>query len=208
MRRLHVLASTMLVPLAMAPLCHVADLSQPLEDQQVRVTEHTLQPGQSLPLADGKPGLVVYFGGDRAKIGTKNASVRRGESIFLSASTKEIRNSGFAPLHFVRVAFLGSGSAEVWGMTGLPPNYKMVLDNRYARVYDIRIPAHFKEPRHTHHGRVVICLSGAKLEHLLPDGHVQPSTLTTGEVVWRPGQTHEGHNIGDTDLWAIAVEPK
>jgi hypothetical protein len=26
--------------------------------------------------------------------------------------------------------------------------------------------------------------------------------------VWRPGQTHEGHNIGDTDLWAIAIEPK
>lgn len=193
-------ASATLVLLASASLCHAGDLSQPLENQQVRVTEQTLQPGQSLPLAEGKPSLVVYFGGDRATIGTKSASIRRGESVFLSADTKEIRDTGTAPLHFVRVAFLGSGSAEVWGMTGLPPNYKMVLDNRYARVYDIRIPAHFKEPRHTHHGRVVICLSGAKLEHLLPDGHVQPSTLTTGEVVWRPAQTHEGHNIGDTDL--------
>ena len=201
-------ASVILVLLASASLCHAGDLSQPLENQQVRVTEQTLQPGQSLPLADGKPSLVVYFGGDRGTIGTTSASVRRGESVFLSSDTKEIRNTGTAPLHFVRVAFLGLGSAEVWGMTGLPPNYKMVLENRYTRVYDIRIPAHFKEPRHTHHGRVVICLSGAKLEHLLPDGHVQPSTLTTGDVAWRPGQTHEGHNIGDTDLWAIAVEPK
>jgi hypothetical protein len=201
-------ASTMLVLLATVPLCHAADLSQPLENQQVRVTEHTLQPGQSLPLKDGKPSLVVCFGGDRAALGTRSATVRRGESVFLSADTKEIRDTGTAPLHFVRVAFLGPGSAGVWGMTGLPPNYKMVLENRYTRVYDIRIPAHFKEPRHTHHGRVVTCLSRAKLEHVLPDGHVQPSTLTTGEVVWRPGQTHEGHNIGDTDLWAIAIEPK
>jgi hypothetical protein len=93
-------------------------------------------------------------------------------------------------------------------MTGLSPNYKMLLENRYARAYDIRIPAGTKEPQHTHHDRVVVALSGAKLEHILPSGQIQPSTLKTGEIVWRLGGTHVGHNMGTTDLWVIAVEPK
>ena len=73
---------------------------------------------------------------------------------------------------------------------------------------DIKIPAQTKEPQHTHKDRVVVSLSGAELEHILPDGTLQPSTLKTGEVVWRLGGTHVGHNIGHTNLWVIAVEPK
>jgi len=61
---------------------------------------------------------------------------------------------------------------------------------------------------HSHHDRVVICLSGAELEHILPDGQKQTATLKTGEIVWRPATTHVGHNLGKTDLWVIAIEPK
>jgi hypothetical protein len=43
---------------------------------------------------------------------------------------------------------------------------------------------------------------------LLENQYGQPSTLKTGEVVWRLGGTHIGHNLGHTDLWVIAVEPK
>jgi hypothetical protein len=42
----------------------------------------------------------------------------------------------------------------------------------------------------------------------MPDGHEEPSTLKTGEIAWRLGSTHIGQNVGKTDLWAIAVEPK
>lgn len=93
-------------------------------------------------------------------------------------------------------------------MTGLSPNYKLILENQFARTYDIRIPAHTNEPQHTHRDRVVICLSGAVMKHLFPDGREEPSTLTTGETAYRPGTTHIGQNLGDTNLWVIAVEPK
>jgi hypothetical protein len=36
----------------------------------------------------------------------------------------------------------------------------------------------------------------------------EPSTLKTGEIAWRAGGTHVGHNLGKTDLWVIAIEPK
>jgi hypothetical protein len=84
----------------------------------------------------------------------------------------------------------------------------MLLEDRYARAYDIRIPSQTFEPQHTHHDRVVVSLQGAKLEHILPNGEKQPSTLQTGEIVWRLAATHVGHNLGQTDLWVIAIEPK
>ena len=95
-------------------------------------------------------------------------------------------------------------------MTGLSPNYKILVENRYARAYDIRIPAGTYRGRSIPASldRVVVSLSGAELEHISPDGTKQPSTLKTGDVVWRLGATHTGHNMGHTDLWVIAVEPK
>jgi quercetin dioxygenase-like cupin family protein len=90
----------------------------------------------------------------------------------------------------------------------LSPHYKLLFENQYTRVYDIRISAGAREPQHSHHDRVVVCLSGATLRHLMPDGRVEPSTLKTGETAWRRGGTHIGENFGKTDLWVVAVEPK
>jgi quercetin dioxygenase-like cupin family protein len=126
----------------------------------------------------------------------------------MDAQPRTVKNTGPSAVHFARIEFLGSGLAETWGTTGLSPNYKLLIENQYTRVYDIRIPAGTREPQHTHHDRVVVCLSGAQLKHLMPDGREEPSTLKTGEIVWRRGGTHIGQNLGKTDLWVIAVEPK
>jgi hypothetical protein len=96
----------------------------------------------------------------------------------------------------------------MWGRDGFAPASQMVFEDQYSRTYNIRVAAHAWEPLHSHRGRVVVCLSGASLEHILPDGSVQPTTLKTGEVSWRQAQTHKGHNLSDTDLWVVAVEPK
>ncbi len=128
--------------------------------------------------------------------------------MFSGPAAGEIRNTGSSDLHFVRTEFLTDGSGETWGTTGLSPNYKLLIENQYTRTYDIRIPAGTREPQHTHQARVVVCLSGAELKHLMPDGREEPSTLKTGEVAWRSGGTHIGQNLGKTDLWVIAIAPK
>jgi mannose-6-phosphate isomerase-like protein (cupin superfamily) len=209
MRFRYVLMFVVLASFVTTSQVRAATTVQKVEKDNLKVTETTLNPGESATFADHLPSVVVYFSGNAAAVGGEHSqSVRRGETVFVPQQAAGIRDSGSEPLHFVRVAFTGQGSNEVWGMKGLPPNYKMIFENRYTRTYDIRIPAHFQEPLHTHHDRIVVCLSGAKLEHVLPNGKVQPSTLTTGEVVWRPGQTHQGHNLGNTNLWVIAIEPK
>jgi len=54
----------------------------------------------------------------------------------------------------------------------------------------------------------VICLSGAKLRHALPNGQEETAQWEAGGVQWIPAATPVGDNIGGTEFWALAVEPK
>jgi len=164
-----------------------------LKNDKVAVTQYRLRPAESANIAAGHPSVIVYFDG-------------RVE--FKPSGSAPVWNTGPAMMTFVEVAFLGGGSGETWGSAGLAPNQKVLAENRYARIYDIRVPAGGREPQHTHKARVIVTLTGADLKHVLPDGKEEPSTLKTGEIAWRPATTHAGMNLGKTNLWVIAVEPK
>ncbi len=203
-----------LVPaLAAAPVALAGDSHEKIRNDKVVVTELSLAPGDGVSIPGKHAGMVVFLEAGRAtligELGPSGPqSVERGQIFALSTPFESILNSGSQTLNVVRVEFLTPGLEQTWGMAGLAPNYKMIVENQYARAYNIKIPAQAFEPQHTHHDRVVICLSGAELEHILPDGSKQPSTLETGEIAWRLGATHIGHNMGHTDLWVIAIEPK
>ncbi len=184
-----------------------------LRNEKVEVTEYSLKPAESRKIESRHPALTVYF--DDASLEFMDQSgrresvrVTRGEVAFAASAVGVFRNDGPSEARFVRTEFLTDGDAATRGAAGLSPHYKLLLENHYTRTYDIKIPAGGREPRHTHKARVVICLSGATLKHLMPDGREAPSTLKTGEVAWRSGGTHIGQNLGATDLWVIAVEPK
>ena len=199
-------------------LCFVSIASAAVQTEKVRndkvaAFDCTLRPGETQPLNGTEASVTVYFQAGSLEItpaggNPQKVAVKPGDSVFRPAQAGVLKNTGPSEIHFARVDFLGSGGSETWGTTGLAPHYKLLFENPYARVYDIRIPAGTNEPQHTHKNRVVVCLSGAKLRHLMPDGREEPSTLETGEINWRLGATHIGQNLGTTDLWVIAVEPK
>ncbi len=187
--------------------------AEKITNSRVRVEEYTLAAGEVVALAPEHASVLVVINGDKAEFGFTNGSKRvsdltRGMTVAEPTGWNSLTNTGRTLIDLVRIEFLGAGSNETWGVMGLSPNYKLLVEDRYNRSYDIRIPSHTKEPQHTHHDRVVVCLEGARLEHILPDGTKQPSTLRAGEVAWRLGGTHIGHNLGETNLWVIAVEPK
>jgi len=191
----------------------MAATNEVLRNDKVVVTEESLAPGEQETVAGEHASVVVFLSGDAVQGKyvdgpERHDAVQRGEVLNESAGRRIVTNTGHTPLRLVRVEFLTDGSSETWGMTGLPPNYKLLFEDRHSRTYDIKIEPHAWEPQHTHHDRVVVCLSGAQLEHVLPDGSKQPSTLKTDEVSWRLGQTHTGHNLGGTELWVVAIEPK
>lgn len=201
--------------LSLLPLCLALAVAgtEKLHNDKVNAIEFTLHPGETATMDGLHPAVAVFFTAGSVEFlpaagDPYRTTVNRGEARFGPALPGSLKNTGAADLHFVTVNFLTGGSDETWGSTGLSPNYKLLIENRYTRVYDIGIPAGTKEPQHTHKARVVICLSGAVLKHLMPDGKEEPSTLRTGEIAWRPGSTHIGKNLGTTDLRVIAVEPK
>ena len=196
---------------AVAPAALAATSVEKIRNEKVVVTEDTLAPGESEELSLNQPTILVYMADGTAELGSaagREAPVKEGQAVFEDPGAGILKNTGSAPLHFARIEFIGPGSKETWGKTGLAPAYVILKENQFARAYDIKIPPHEFEPQHTHHARVVVALSGAQLEHILPDGTKQPSTLKSGEIVWRPAATHTGHNMGNTPLWCIAVEPK
>ena len=197
---------------AALPSLSAASSVQKISNRRVIVTEETLAPGEAASLPRARPGVIVYFAGDRVDVvsasGKAEEAIRRGETVFEPVGTKSLKNIGSSQVKYVRIEFLSSGKQETWDKTGLPSNYRILVENRYVRAYDVRIAPHSYEPRHTHRDRVVICLSGAALEHVLPNGQKQPLNLRAGEIVWSREQTHVGHNFGSTELWVICVEPK
>ena len=203
-------AHAVILAAAIASLAATAPVER-VKNEKVVSLECTLHPGESAPV-DGRPSVTVYFDNGSLEFAERGhaerSHVQRGDVVFQPAQPGDIKNTGSSDLHFVRSEFVTAGGAETWGRAGLAPNYKVLIENQYARVYDIKIPAGASEPQHTHHARVVVCLSGAELRHLMPDGREEPSTLKSGEVAWRPGSTHIGQNLGKTDLWVIAIEPK
>lgn len=183
-----------------------------IKNERVVAHEVTLQPGESETAGGGFASAVVFLGDGNIELSVERKvaarAVKRGEVIFLEANGTKLSAAGTAPLRFARIEFPGSGDDFVWGTKGFAPDYKLLLENRFARIYDIRIAAGSSEPQHTHRDRVVVCLSGAQLRHVLPDGHEEDSSIATDDCLWRKGQTHVGKNIGATPLWVIAIEPK
>jgi hypothetical protein len=190
-----------------------APQTEKLRNDKVLVVEQTLASGENALLPADRASVVVYL--DAGSIEATPAdgkprteTVKRGETVFQPPKSGTVKNASATALRIVRVEYLGKGGSETWGNEGLPPNYKVLFENQYGRVYDIRVPAGKGEPQHTHHERAIICLSGTEIEHIMPDGRKETNTVSTGEIAWRGAATHVGNNIGKSNLWVIAIEPK
>ena len=201
-----------ILPLLLLPLALNGAETEKIRNAQAVVLEAVLDPGESRIIRGDLPSVTVYCQPGTVAIAAtgekpRTVAVQAGDVAFLPPQARILKNAGTAPLRIVRVDLLGKGSDETWGTTGIS-HYKLLVENRFARVYDIRVAAGATEPLHTHKDRVVVCLSGADIVHTMPDGRTEPTSLKAGDILWRTGATHIGHNTGKTDLWVIAIEPK
>lgn len=210
--RLGLRSSAVIALLGLSLVCFASE-TEKVRNDRVTAGEASLKPGEKIAVASGKPTSLLYLTAGTLDVTPRGGSrtaveMKPGEVKFEPGGLQEIRNSGSSPVRVLRVEFNGPASEETWGRTGLPAHYKVLVENEYVRVYDIFIPAKTNEPQHAHKDRIVVCLAGAELTHLFPDGKTEVSTLKTGEVVWRKSSTHIGQNHSDNDFHAIAIEPK
>lgn len=86
--------------------------------------------------------------------------------------------------------------------------YKVILENNCVRVLDYQDSPGQKTLQHTHPAFVLYALSPFKRTLTLPDGKVLEREFKAGDVMWSPGQTHIGENVGNTPTHVVIVELK
>jgi beta-alanine degradation protein BauB len=89
-----------------------------------------------------------------------------------------------------------------------PQHYKVLLDNEYVRIIDVRQQPGDKSPMHSHPHHAVYALAGSTLKSTSSDGKTNTFTMKTGQVVWRNAETHTVEIIGKTPSHALDIEIK
>ncbi len=198
---------------AIRPAAAVERGHEKISNEKVIVSEVRLEPGQELVVRGDRASAIVHLEAGTLEFRPqKGPAIRmfteRGHTSFEPAAAGVLRNAGRKVVAFVRIEFVGVGSHEKWATKGLAAQDKLLFENAYARAYTIRLAAGSSEPEQRLKRRVVVCLSGAKLAYRLPDGQQVMSSSRPGDVSWREPASRTPHNVGRTEFWAVAIEPK
>ena len=89
-----------------------------------------------------------------------------------------------------------------------PAHYKVLLNNEYLRILDVRQKPGDKSPMHSHPHHAVYWLTSSTLKFTSPDGKTKTVTTKAGQVVWRNAETHTVEITGKTDSHALDIELK
>jgi quercetin dioxygenase-like cupin family protein len=89
-----------------------------------------------------------------------------------------------------------------------PAHYKVLLDNEYVRILDVRHKPGDKSPMHSHPHHAVYWLTGSTLKFTSSDGKIKTVTTKAGQVVWRDAETHTVEITGKTPSHSLDIELK
>ena len=85
---------------------------------------------------------------------------------------------------------------------------KLILENRFVRVIDDRIPVGVTEPMHRHPHGVVVYLSNYTNEQTTQEGKKSVQDRKEGTASWSEATVHTVTTIGTTPSHAIRIELK
>jgi len=86
--------------------------------------------------------------------------------------------------------------------------HKLVLENQFVRVLEVRVPPGRTEPWHQHGRRVVVYLSDFHTRTTERGGKPQENLRKSGLVRWSEPVIHQVENIGQTEGHVISVDLK
>jgi len=99
---------------------------------------------------------------------------------------------------------IGFGHAQ----SGEGVTKKLLIDNEFVRLYDIRVSPGVFEAKHSHARGITIALSDYTNDATSPDGKVSRGRAKFGDVRWAEPVTHEARNTGPTEQHVIRIELK
>jgi hypothetical protein len=94
------------------------------------------------------------------------------------------------------------------GSPKLTDTQKVIMENVFVRVIEVRVPAGVAEPQHSHARGVTVALTEYDNETRAPGAQWSKSHTKFGEVKWAEPVTHEARNSGATEQRVIRIELK
>lgn len=89
-----------------------------------------------------------------------------------------------------------------------PDTQRLVMENAFVRVFDIRVPAGVAEAKHSHARGVTVALTAYDNEAHVDGAPWVKSHTNVGDVKWSEPVTHEARNVGTTEQHVIRIELK
>jgi hypothetical protein len=108
----------------------------------------------------------------------------------------------------VAIAALGVKLISARQALPYPETQKLLLDNMFVRVFDIRVPPGVAEARHSHARGVTIALTDYDNETRVDGANWVKGHTNFGDVKWAEPVTHEARNVGRTEQRVIRIELK
>jgi hypothetical protein len=108
----------------------------------------------------------------------------------------------------VFLAGLGLSRAQP-GEATPPDTQKLILENMFVRVWDIRVPPGVFEAKHSHARGITVAMTDYDNEtKTIPEGKVSRGHTKFGDVRWAEPVTHETRNVGTTEQHVVRIELK
>jgi len=89
-----------------------------------------------------------------------------------------------------------------------PKHYKVLFNNDYVRILDVRHKPGEKSPMHSHPNHAVYSFADSTVKFTSSNGKTDIRTAKAGQVVWRNAETHSAENVGKNEEHALDIELK
>lgn len=89
-----------------------------------------------------------------------------------------------------------------------PDFYKCTFENEHARLCEVSFKPGATIPSHSHPQHMVYAVTPGSIRIFKAGAEPADVTVTAGQVLWLPAETHYGTNTGEGELKLLVVEFK
>jgi len=89
-----------------------------------------------------------------------------------------------------------------------PDFYKCTFENEHSRLCEVSFKPGATIPSHSHPQHMVYAVTPGSIRIFKAGANPADVTVTAGQVLWLPAETHYGTNTGKDDLKLLVVEFK
>lgn len=193
----------------------------PVDNDDVRVLDVVVQPGEKTALHEHKANRVMIY----RNAGSQKIDYADGRHVTLAFEDNQVMWAPREGMHVSEIVTQhpvgiveielkkpGAGRKVTTAIDPVkidPKHYPLEFDNDQVRVYRVRMGPHDSTPMHEHQlTRIVVYLTDATVRVTTADGQVSTTTRKAGDIVLSGTARHSEQNLTGNPVETIVTELK